>query len=304
VQARLRDAAQRAVFTTIAKARRAGMQAWYSLAAASTLEEVNRADDRSMFLWVRSRHGASGRGRTNDRFEAWRPQYVWGVLRSAMIAKALGMERMSAIELGVAGGNGLVALETAAEEAESLLGIGIDVFGFDSGSGMPAPVDHRDAPFSVREGQFDIDTDKLRSRLGRAELVLGDVAETVPEFLKGKPAPVGFVSFDIDYYSSTMNALELFKADTDRLLPRVICYFQGILWHPWTAFNGQRAAIKEFNADQGQRKISPVYGLKYSLPSSEYRRPWPEMMYVVEVFDHELYDADQHIPPLDTSLAD
>jgi hypothetical protein len=257
-----------------------------------------------MFLWVRARHGAAGRGPKYDRFERWRPQYVWGVLQAAMIAKALGLERMSALELGVAGGNGLVALERAAKEAESLLGVGIDVYGFDTGTGMPPPVDHRDAPFSVREGQFDMDVPKLKSRLERAELVLGDVRETAPAFLGRERAPVGFVSFDIDYYSSTMDALQLFEGDAHRLLPRVLCYFQGILWHPWGEFNGNRAAIKDFNAGHESRKISPVYGLKYSLPSSEYRRPWPEMMYVVEIFDHELYDADQRVPPHDTALTE
>jgi hypothetical protein len=220
-----------------------------------------------------------------------------------MIAKALQIGKMSAVEFGVAGGNGLVALERLAGEVESLLGLGVDVFGFDAGSGMPPPVDHRDAPFSVREGQFDMDVEELRARLRRAELVLGLVGDTVHEFLQGGHAPIGFVAFDLDYYSSTIDAFTVLEADSDRLLPRVLCYFAGVMWHPWTEFNGQRAAINNFNTSHERRKLSPLYGLKYSLPRSEYRRPWPEMMYVAEIFDHELYDADQHVPPFDTRLA-
>ena len=40
------------------------------------------------------------------------------MLQAGYLAKALGMPRISAIEFGVAGGNGLMALENAAELVE------------------------------------------------------------------------------------------------------------------------------------------------------------------------------------------
>jgi hypothetical protein len=35
------------------------------------------------------------------------------------------------------------------------------------------------------------------------QLILGDVAATVSEFVKRQSAPAGFVAFDLDLYSST-----------------------------------------------------------------------------------------------------
>jgi hypothetical protein len=257
---------------------------------------VDRTDVRSGFLWARSLDG--GRGRL------WRPEYAWSILRAAMIAEALGIERFSAIEFGVAGGTGLLAMELAAERAEAVYGVGVDVFGFDTATGMPPPVDHRDAPFTIREGQWKMDPAKLRARLRRAELMLGLVGDTVAEFLRREAPPIGFISNELDYYSSTIEAFTVLDADPTRLLPRVLCYFQGVMWHPWTEFNGTRAAINDFNAGHERRKISPIYGLRYSLPRSEFRKAWPEKMFVAEIFDHGLYDADQHIPPMDQSLAE
>ena len=40
-----------------------------------------------------------------------RPHYTWGLLHSAYLARSLGLPRISTIEFGVAGGNGLIALE-------------------------------------------------------------------------------------------------------------------------------------------------------------------------------------------------
>jgi hypothetical protein len=301
---------QRTAFAAIARARAATARARQSFAAPRSLEAVNRNDVGQMFHFLRSRDGATAPGGRVDKLSSavdrngrpWRPQYVWSVLSAAKIAQGLGIERITAIEFGVAGGNGLLALETAADGAEELLGVQVDVFGFDTGSGMPEPEDHRDAPFSVREGQFGMDVDKLRARLRRAELVLGPVGETVPEFLSRAQPPIGFVSVDLDYYSSTMDAFRVLEAESDRLLPRVFCYFQGVLWHPWTEFIGQRAAINDFNGSHEQRKLSPIHGLRYALPASERPLPWPEMMYVAEIFDHELYNTPQGVPPLDTSL--
>lgn len=46
------------------------------------------------------------------RFGVWdRPEYVYGLFRAAELAKRLKLPGVSAIEFGVAGGNGLVALE-------------------------------------------------------------------------------------------------------------------------------------------------------------------------------------------------
>ena len=220
-----------------------------------------------------------------------RPNYGWGVLQAAHLAKALGMKRVSVIEFGVAGGNGLVALDQIAEKVEAILGVGIDVYGFDTGIGLPKPTDYRDLPSLWVEGAFPMDVGRLKKRLTRAELVLGPVEKTLPAFLASNPAPVGFIAFDLDYYSSTIQAFKLFEADRTILLPRIYCYFDDILGHIYSDFTGERLAIREFNAAHAMRKISPMYGLKYFLPKPYDQQEWVDMIYLAHFFDHPLYSA-------------
>src|SRR4051794_26317106 len=103
-----------------------------------------------------------------------RPQYLWPLLHAAHAARALDLPRIAALEFGVAGGNGLLALERAAAAATELSGTEVEIFGFDSGAGMPAPVDHRDAPWLIEPTYFAMDETALRARLNGAQLVLGN----------------------------------------------------------------------------------------------------------------------------------
>jgi hypothetical protein len=221
--------------------------------------------------------------------EGLRANYTWSVLHAASIALRTGRPRVSVAEFGVAGGNGLVALELAAAAVEDELGVGIDVYGFDTGSGLPPPRDHRDAPFIMDGGDFPMDLDLLRSRLSRAELVLGDVSETIPQFLASERSPLGFISFDLDYYSSTRDALLIMRGDAGPLLPRVLCYFDDTHGYPWGDFNGARLAIDEYNASGETRKLAQLHGLRFLLPESERAERWPEAMYVAHAFDHPDY---------------
>jgi hypothetical protein len=220
-----------------------------------------------------------------------RANYLWGVLQAAHLAKALAIDRISVIEFGVAGGNGLIALEYAAAKVEKALDVAVDVYGFDPGSGLPQPRDYRDLPSIWVKGAFSMDVERLKRALQKAELLLGEVATSVPKFLAAQPAPVGFVAFDLDYYSSTMDAFKLLEADPARLLPRIYCYFDDIMGHLYSEFTGERLAIREFNDAHPMRKIAPIYGLKYFLSKSEAQECWAEMMYLAHIFNHELYCA-------------
>lgn len=218
-----------------------------------------------------------------------RPHFAWGVLSAAHLAKSLGVPRISAIEFGVAGGNGLVALEQIAEDVSTLYGIGIDVYGFDTGAGLPKPEDYRDLPNLYRASGFLMDEAKLRGRLKQARLILGNVADTIPGFLQSAPAPVGFVSIDVDLYTSTMAVFQLFEADAALLLPRVYCYLDDILGETFSEFTGERLAVAEFNAAHAMRKISPIFGLRYFLRPPDTTAAWPDQMFIAHLFDHELY---------------
>jgi PAS domain S-box-containing protein len=218
-----------------------------------------------------------------------RPNYAWGVLHGVHLAKALGIDRVSVIEFGVAGGNGLVYLDRVAERVEGIFGVGIDVYGFDAGTGLPEPEDYRDLPNLYTESSFQMDVEELKKRLKKTQLILGLVEHTVPRFIASGVAPVAFVSIDLDYYSSTMQAFKLFEADQALLLPRIHCYFDDIMGFTFSEFSGERLAIADFNASHTMRKISPIYGLKYLLPTQESQAEWAEQIYMVHIFNHDLY---------------
>lgn len=232
------------------------------------------------------------------KYPAGRPSYRWGTLCAAYLAKALGYPRISVIEFGVAGGGGLLKLEEIAAWVEQQTGVAIDVYGFDTGTGLTKPQDYRDLPQLWQEGDYRMDVERLRSRLTRARLVLGPVETTVPEFLAEAPAPVGFIAFDLDLYSSTMHAFQLFEGSDEVLLPRVVCYFDDIIGFSHGDFNGERLAIHEFNAGHQLRKISAIYGLRYVLDMD---KVWTEMMFMFHAFDHARYndyDGMNFIPEL------
>jgi hypothetical protein len=218
-----------------------------------------------------------------------RPDYAWGALQGVNLAKALRLERVSLIEFGVAGGNGLVALERIAQSLESIFGVEIEIYGFDAVGGMPRSKDYRDLPNLWREGHYAMDEGRLRQRLKKARLILGMVEETVPQFIESRPAPIAFIAFDLCFYSSTVNAFQVFEADQSILLPRVHCFFRNILARTFGDHNGERLAITDFNATHQLRKISKIHGLQYYVSPPLGRQRWVEQFYMTHISDHELY---------------
>jgi hypothetical protein len=220
-----------------------------------------------------------------------RPQYAWGIRRAAEQAKGLGYAGMTVVEFGVAEGAGLRLLDQYAGVLGASLGLEVRVVGFDAGAGLPKPDDFRDCPWQWEEGWFPMsDPDGLRADLSaNAELVIGDVADTVPAYVARaadalRAAPVGFVSFDLDFYSSTMSAFRLFDAGEAGLLPRVTCYMDDL--SGITPFVGELTAMTEWNDAQPNRKIGRVNMLRDTLP---FNPAWAEKIYEMHSFDHEKY---------------
>ena len=153
-----------------------------------------------------------------------RPHYGYCMYHGASLAKRLGIDKVSVLEFGVAGGNGLVSLEYHARQVEEILGVEIEIYGFDTGTGLPEPEDYRDLMYHWKEGFFEMDREKLLARLTRSKLVFGNVRDTVRTFREEfNPAPVCAMYHDLDYYSSTRDALDLFNEDESMLLPRIFC---------------------------------------------------------------------------------
>jgi hypothetical protein len=51
--------------------------------------------------------------------------------------------------------------------------------------------------------------------------------------------------------------------------------------------NGELLAITEFNRENTTKQISKIYGLRYLI--DVHNSYWPEQMYFVHLFDHQLY---------------
>ena len=180
--------------------------------------------------------------------------YLWGVLEGASLAKALGYEHISVIEFGVAGGRGLLALEEISIQVEQLVGIRIDVYGFDTGVGLPAPADYRDLPYMWKGGFYPMDKEKLLPQLKRAHLKLGLIENTLKHFLESEFAPVAFISFDVDLYTSTRQALAVFDGTPNKVIPRVSCYFDDIMGFGCNEYTGERLAIENLTGTTSTTK--------------------------------------------------
>ena len=62
------------------------------------------------------------------KYKTFKPHYETVLLESCKEAKKLGINNVSVLELGVAGGNGIIALEKYKKSIESYLKIKIDIF--------------------------------------------------------------------------------------------------------------------------------------------------------------------------------
>ena len=168
---------------------------------------------------------------TRVKYEAVdRPYYAYPLWHAARLAKGLGHDSVRVIEFGVAWGRGLLCLERHAKEVEKHLGIRVEIYGFDTGHGLPPPEDFRDIPYFWTESMFAMDREALERKLSKAKLILGNVSETVAQFAKGyDPAPIGAIIIDLDFYSSTRDAFRLMDFCRDRMLPRAYFFFDDII---------------------------------------------------------------------------
>jgi hypothetical protein len=193
------------------------------------------------------------------------PQYAYGVYIACLQANMLGVRRTTVMEFGVAGGNGLIALESAADFIGRELGISVQVIGFDTGEGMPPSDDYRDIVYWYRPGDYRMDVERLKARLRGARLVIGDIRETVEHALSGGDGPVGFwvVIYADDIFG--LHDLNLMCEDV-----------------------GEERAFREFNDTHPRQRILPIRGLRYKRP---FPAKWNDMMFVHHDFAHPDYNT-------------
>lgn len=219
-----------------------------------------------------------------------RPSYAYCAYHAAVLAKRLGLESLSLIEFGVAGGNGLTFLDEIAEWIERRLRIGVQVYGFDSGKGLPVVELREDLPYWYQTSQYRMDPDRLREQLTRSTLVLGNVRDTVKTFFEQfRPAPIGAIFEDLDLFSSTADSFGIFETNLRNFLPRVFMYFDDVIGTEIEMFSdavGELHAIKDFNACHRNIHISLNRNL---LP--RYDVPYRYQIYYAHLMAHPLYTS-------------
>ena len=218
-----------------------------------------------------------------------RQHHAYGLLNAADKARRFGLDSVSVLEFGVANGAGLINICRVAESVTRATGVRFKVFGFDTGAGMPPPRDYRDHPEHYSSGDFPMqDRKRLQALMPPyAELIIGNISQTVPGFLGrlSEVPPIGFVSIDVDYYSSAVESLHIFAGAPAHYLPTVTIYFDDIGLEEHNSWCGELAAIQDFNAAHELRKIERFNTLRSGRLFKN--APWIDHMYTLHVLDHE-----------------
>ena len=213
--------------------------------------------------------------------------YAYGALEAAELAKQNGFSSVTLIEFGVASGAGLTNLASIARKVSDETGVSFYLHGFDTGSGMPPAVDFRDHPDLYQQGDFQMDAERLRAVLpDNVTLHLGPLSSTIPAFLQNldAEAPIGFVSIDVDYYSSTVEVLEVFKGPPICYLPLTVVYADDITLMPHNSKCGETLAFNEFNTQIPMRQLE-----RHDFFENRriFRRAvWVKQIFFLHVLDH------------------
>ncbi|HXN41410.1 MAG TPA: hypothetical protein VN918_06450 [Myxococcaceae bacterium] len=218
------------------------------------------------------------------------PAYAYGLLKAADLARFAGKNKTTVCEFGVATGNGLLSMVSIAEAIRAETGVEFRIVGFDAGEGLPTIDGFRDHPELWSVGDFRMTNRKeLERRVdGRAELIFGDIKDTIDPFVAGldESAPIGFISIDVDVYSGSKSALRCLLGRPELYTPAVSMYCDDVQFFFANRWCGELLAIDEFNEENEKRKIDQ----DRSLPGrrAEINAPWYRAMFVAHILDHEM----------------
>jgi hypothetical protein len=81
-------------------------------------------------------------------------------------------------------------------------------------------------------------------------------------------------------------------------------YFDDLIGYPYTTVTGEWAAINEFNATHKDRQIGQIYGSKYYLGRAYRFALWTDRLFVLHVFSHSAYNAQEVMTTPDLKLRD
>ncbi len=206
-----------------------------------------------------------------------RPNYAYGMLRAADLARFLGKRAVTVCEFGVATGNGLLNMVELAAQIRKETNIEVRVVGLDTGEGLPEVGDYRDHPELWSAGDFAMtNKEELRKRMGGgAELIFGDIKDTVDGFVASldESAPLGFVSIDVDIYTGARSALRSLLGRPELYTPAVSIYCDDVSFFfatagvasCWQSRNSTRKTLSEKSI---RTAAFQVHGLLWQIPGT------------------------------------
>lgn len=215
-----------------------------------------------------------------------RQPYAYCLLAAADYARRMGTTRITAVEFGVAAGAGLFNICDISRQVTKETSVEFDIVGIDSGVGMPPPRDYRDQPQKYFTGDYPaVDRERLVAALPpNCRILFGPLLPSIEELARTLASPIGFVSVDVDYYWSTVEALTIFEYPAEQLLPLVFTYFDDVQDPEDNVFCGELLAIEEFNTKAILRRIAVANRLTHR---RIFKTPvWPHQIYFAHVFDH------------------
>jgi hypothetical protein len=224
-----------------------------------------------------------------------RPHYALGLLLAAKQAFDLGYKKIKVFELGCHNLEGLIDLENYATDIKKFLKIDFEIFGFDLKEGLPKYTPNNfDRLSRWSPGDYSLDIKKNLKYLKFSKILYGDVKKTIPMFINRYKktfltSPISFVIYDLDYYTSTKNGLNLLKLQSKNYIPKTYVYFGDYLMSSFD--EGERKAVLEFNKTS-KYKISDIGELAEQL--SIFFKKWiflGKRLNVINYFNHKKHKS-------------
>jgi len=216
-----------------------------------------------------------------------RQPYAFGLKTAFIEAKSIDVKKIIIIEFGVASGAGLFNLALIAKRLSAELSVDYEIIGFDTGKGMPQPIDYRDHPEKYGFEDFPplgLSPEELPEK---TRLIIGDIASSLPEYKKllDIDSKIAFVSIDVDYYSSTKDCLSIFTGPQSMYLPKVVIYLDDVNNIDHNQYCGELLAISEFNSKDSPRKICKMTQLRnWRIFKNAL---WLDQMYFLHILDSD-----------------
>tara|TARA_Y100000294_G_scaffold160935_1_gene164955 strand:- start:507 stop:1331 length:825 start_codon:yes stop_codon:yes gene_type:complete len=219
-----------------------------------------------------------------------RPHYALGALFAAHQATFFGYKKFTLIEFGCWNNEGLIDLDHWCSIIKKLYNIDYQIYGFDSGKGLPESNHNKDVKYKWSSNDFAVNKFYSIKKLNNVKLIVGNVKNTINDFIKKNfsQEPIGFISFDMDYFTSTSQSFKIFKSQQKNFIPRPILYFDDFILT--SEFEGEYLAINNFNSKNKNNKISSIGELAEQM--SIYWNKWiflAKRLKIFTNFKHKLY---------------